>query len=153
MKRILALTIATFTAFTIAATSLTTTAQAGKRERGIAAGVLLGAIGGAIIAKEIQRNKKKRHYRKHHRGHNVYGSRHRRHDVYRSRRDDRGFYYDEYREPVRVRRHSNRGQFRNTSRNSRWQRHVNRCHNRYRSYDQRSDTFIGYDGRERQCRL
>ena len=138
MKRLTALTIATFTAFTIAATSLSAPAQAGKRERGIAAGVLLGAIGGAIIAGEIHRKRKKRHYRNHHRTHRQYGS-------------DRGFYYDEYNEPVRVRRH-HRG-YRDTRRISRWQRHVNRCYDRYKTYDERSDTFIGYDGREHQCRL
>ena len=31
--------------------------------------------------------------------------------------------------------------------------HVDACYARYRSYDARSDTFIGYDGRAHRCRL
>ena len=31
--------------------------------------------------------------------------------------------------------------------------HVEACYARYRSYDARSDTFIGYDGRAHRCRL
>lgn len=31
--------------------------------------------------------------------------------------------------------------------------HVERCERRYRSYDRRTDTFIGYDGREYYCNL
>jgi BA14K-like protein len=34
-----------------------------------------------------------------------------------------------------------------------WDSHVARCLARYRSYDPRSDTYIGYDGYERRCRL
>ena len=36
---------------------------------------------------------------------------------------------------------------------SAWQRHVDRCYRRYRSYDETTDTYIGYDGYERRCRL
>ncbi|MBB5755007.1 BA14K family protein [Prosthecomicrobium pneumaticum] len=32
-----------------------------------------------------------------------------------------------------------------------WRDHVDWCLDRYRSYDPRSDTFIGYDGYERRC--
>lgn len=32
-------------------------------------------------------------------------------------------------------------------------RHVDRCLNRYRSYDPSSDTYLGYDGRRHRCRL
>ncbi|WP_040678131.1 BA14K family protein [Nitratireductor pacificus] len=34
-----------------------------------------------------------------------------------------------------------------------WQRHVARCYARYRSYDEYSDTFLGYDGYRHPCRL
>jgi BA14K-like protein len=34
-----------------------------------------------------------------------------------------------------------------------WDAHVSRCLARYRSYDPHSDTYIGYDGYERRCRL
>lgn len=34
-----------------------------------------------------------------------------------------------------------------------WARHVDRCLARYRSYDPRSDTYLGYDGYRRDCRL
>lgn len=131
MKRITTIAIAAFTAITIGATSLSTSAYAGDRERRIAAGVLLGAIGGAIIAGEIHRKKKRRHARRH--------------------------YYNPqpaYRDEYRPRRHQFRERrVRHQPRLSRWERHVRRCYNNYRSYDERSDTFIGYDGRERRCRL
>lgn len=34
-----------------------------------------------------------------------------------------------------------------------WELHVDRCYARYRTYDHRTDTFIGYDGLEHRCRL
>jgi len=34
-----------------------------------------------------------------------------------------------------------------------WERHVDRCYARYNSYDHRTDTYVGYDGYERRCRL
>jgi len=34
-----------------------------------------------------------------------------------------------------------------------WESHVDRCYARYRSYDHRTDTYVGYDGYERRCRL
>jgi len=34
-----------------------------------------------------------------------------------------------------------------------WERHVDRCYARYVSYDHRTDTYVGYDGYERRCRL
>jgi isopentenyl diphosphate isomerase/L-lactate dehydrogenase-like FMN-dependent dehydrogenase len=36
---------------------------------------------------------------------------------------------------------------------SSWERHVERCYARYVSYDHRTDTYVGYDGYERRCRL
>lgn len=36
---------------------------------------------------------------------------------------------------------------------SSWERHVQRCYARYRSYDYHSDTYVGYDGYEHRCRL
>jgi len=38
-------------------------------------------------------------------------------------------------------------------RRSSWERHVNRCYRRYRSYDEGTDTWIDRYGRERRCRL
>lgn len=34
-----------------------------------------------------------------------------------------------------------------------WDLHVARCEARYRTYDEASDTYVGFDGRERLCRL
>ena len=34
-----------------------------------------------------------------------------------------------------------------------WDAHVSRCLARYRSYDPSTDTYVGYDGYERRCRL
>lgn len=34
-----------------------------------------------------------------------------------------------------------------------YQRHVNACFSRYRSYDEETDTFLGYDGVRRRCTL
>jgi hypothetical protein len=31
--------------------------------------------------------------------------------------------------------------------------HVNACYDRYRSYDEETDTFLGYDGRRHRCQL
>lgn len=33
-----------------------------------------------------------------------------------------------------------------------WDAHVRWCYNRYRSYDSRTDTFLGYDGYRHRCR-
>ena len=97
-------------AATIIISGMANTAQAGKRERLIGAGIVAGVVGTAIIARESRRSRE-RAYR---RGYN---------DARYERR-----------------------------RESRWERHVRRCYAAYRSYDERSDTYIGYDGRERRCR-
>ena len=34
-----------------------------------------------------------------------------------------------------------------------WEHHVDRCYERYRTYDDRTDTYIGYDGFEHRCTL
>jgi hypothetical protein len=34
-----------------------------------------------------------------------------------------------------------------------YQQHVNACFSRYRSYDEETDTFLGYDGVRRRCTL
>ena len=122
MRKLSVLTIAGLTALTIALTSVVTPAQAGKREKRIAAGILFGVIGGAVIANEIHRK------RRHHHG-NVYGHEYE-HDQIRVHRR-------KYHRP----------------RLSGWERHVRRCYRKYRSYDEYSDTYIGYDGIERRCRL
>ena len=36
---------------------------------------------------------------------------------------------------------------------SSWDRHVDRCYDRYRSYDASTDTYVGYDGRLHYCQL
>ena len=36
---------------------------------------------------------------------------------------------------------------------SSYQAHVNACYSRYRSYDEETDTFMGYDGIRRRCML
>jgi hypothetical protein len=36
---------------------------------------------------------------------------------------------------------------------SSWEAHVERCYARYRSYDHRTDTYRGFDGRYHYCRL
>ena len=33
-----------------------------------------------------------------------------------------------------------------------WARHVERCYASYRSYNERSDTYVNYDGETRRCR-
>ena len=38
-------------------------------------------------------------------------------------------------------------------RSSVWERHVQRCYARYRSYDHRTDTFVGDDSGEHYCQL
>ena len=128
MKKLVSITVGALVAFTIAAASVTAPAYAGKKERRTAAGLIIGAIGGAIIANEISRNREKRRYR---------------------RTYERSYVYDEPRYDRRV--YEPRVYAR--PRLSRWERHVIRCSKRYRSYDERSDTFIGFDGYERRCRL
>ena len=158
MKKFITLTIGALVAFTVAATSISTTANAGKRERRLATGLIIGAIGGAIVAGEIHRNKKKRRARQHQR---YYGSAHVSRPRYNSNRrynqrhydrpriqDDR--YYDQPRVSYERPRYQRRRY--QAPRLNRYQRHVKRCYASYRTYDERSDTFIGYDGRERQCR-
>lgn len=34
-----------------------------------------------------------------------------------------------------------------------WERHVQRCYARYRSYDHRTDSYLGHDGYYHRCRL
>lgn len=128
MKKFTTLAITGLTALTIAASSAMTPAYAGKKERRIAAGILLGAIGGAVIASEIHRKRHKNHH--YHQPDNYHTG---------------SVYEEEYERPrKRIRRHQ---------RSSRWERHVRRCYRRYRSYDHYSDTYIDFHGHERQCRL
>lgn len=35
----------------------------------------------------------------------------------------------------------------------RYSSHVDACYDRYRSYDERTDTYMGYDGRRHRCNL
>jgi len=128
MKRLSTMAISTFAALAFIAASAQTPAQAGKKDHHIFAGILLGALGGAIIASEINRGHKTRHY-----GHR-YNS-------------DRVYDDDIYVEPRKPRR------VRHGKRLSRWERHVRRCSRKYRTYDERSDTYITRNGRERICRL
>jgi hypothetical protein len=34
-----------------------------------------------------------------------------------------------------------------------WDNHVSRCYARYRTYDESTDTYVGYDGYEHRCRM
>ena len=150
MKKILSLTIGALVAFTVAATSISAPAFAGKRERGIAAGAILGIIGGVIIADEIHRSKKRRRARRNYNRYDRYDSQ----PYYGSRNFRPRVRYNDYYDQPRV-RHQRRyyqRRIRSAPRLSRYERHVRRCYAAYRTYDQRSDTFIGYDGREHQCR-
>ena len=36
---------------------------------------------------------------------------------------------------------------------SSWERHVDRCYDRYRTYDESTDTYVGFDGQYHYCRL
>lgn len=128
MKPFSTMVISTFAAFAFIAATAQTPAQAGGKEERIIAGILIGAIGGAIIASEINRSHKRRHY-----GHRYHS--------------DHVYDGDIYVEPRRLRR------VRHGKRLSRWERHVRRCSRKYRSYDERSDTYITRNGRERVCRL
>ena len=47
----------------------------------------------------------------------------------------------------RPRRRSNRSR-----RGGSWARHVQRCYDAYRSYNERTDTYVNYDGETRRCR-
>ena len=48
---------------------------------------------------------------------------------------------------------ANRGPYYDGYYGGSWESHVDRCYARYRSYDHRTDTYVGYDGYERRCRL
>ena len=132
MKSLSKMAISTFAAIAFIAASAQAPAQAGGKGERIIAGILLGALGGAIIASEINRRHDRRRDRRH------YGHRYHSDHVY----DD-----DIYVEPRKTRR------VRHSKRLSRWERHVRRCSRKYRTYDERSDTYITRNGRERVCRL
>ncbi|WP_279480517.1 BA14K family protein [Aureimonas sp. SK2] len=51
-----------------------------------------------------------------------------------------------YRQPRQARYYDDYGTYSRSS-------HVERCLARYRSYDPRTDTYVGYDGYERRCNL
>ncbi|MEL6503140.1 MAG: BA14K family protein [Pseudomonadota bacterium] len=57
-----------------------------------------------------------------------------------------------YDEPVYVERRPRRVRRAYRPAYSSWEGHVRRCYAAYRSYNERTDTFIGYDGIERRCR-
>ncbi len=48
---------------------------------------------------------------------------------------------------------SRRDRYPDHRRMSSWERHVQRCYDRYRTYDHETDTYVGYDGYEHLCRL
>ncbi len=166
MKKFITITMGALVAFTVAATSITSPAYAGKKERRTAAGIIIGAIGGAIIAGEISRSRKKRrahHARRYYNDNNNYNRprRYRRprvsHDrYYNEPRIQRHRYYDDAPEVVYERPRYQRRRYQRRAyaapRLSRYERHVKRCYASYRTYDKRSDTFIGYDGNEHKCR-
>ena len=119
-------------------------AEAGKRERRIAAGVALGILGTAIIVNEHKKRKKERRAARHRSyNNNYYAPRHRYNNfdyrpIRRNHVERRVF-----REPVRS-YHSGR-QLRIT------QAHLNWCYDRYRSYREWDNTFQPYHGPRRAC--
>ena len=48
---------------------------------------------------------------------------------------------------------ANRGPYYDGHYYNSWEAHVNRCYARYKTYDHRTDTFMGNDGYEHRCRL
>ena len=48
---------------------------------------------------------------------------------------------------------SNSGNGQVIRRSGSYEAHVDACYDRYRSYDEESDTFLGYDGRRHRCNL
>jgi len=137
MKKLLTIATAGLLSFGIIGSTLQP-AEAGKRERRIAAGVALGILGTAIIINESKKRKKRRAAR--HYGYSDYNYVRRDHyRPYRPRHVQRRV----YREPVR--NHRAGRQFRLT------QAHVNWCFDRYRSYRQWDNTFQPYHGGRRAC--
>lgn len=86
MKKLMTIAAALMLSFGIIATS-TAPAEAGKREKRIAAGVALGVLGAAIILNETRGNR--RHYGKRYYGHRHYGKRR----YYNKRRYHRNRHY------------------------------------------------------------
>ena len=48
---------------------------------------------------------------------------------------------------------ANRGPDHYGDHRSSWERHVDRCYARYRTYDESTDTYVGFDGQYHYCRL
>lgn len=153
MKRFFTLAIAAIAAFTIGATTVTPSAEAGKRERRIAAGIFLGAVAGAVIADRSYRrhHKRYRHGRYYRHGH-YYG--HRRY--YKPRRyyrsSHRHYRAPRYYAPRRYRRvYYERPRY-VAPRRHYGGRHA-RCAAKYRSYNPRTGMYLAHSGRYRRCRL
>ena len=148
MKKIIAFAVAAFTTTAIAITTVSAPAFAGDRERRVATGVVLGVIGGALIANEIHRNHERRRY--HSDDYYPEVSRRHRHRGEGRRYVEREPIYVErrYREPIYVERRVEAA-----PRQSRWERHVEACYDAYKTYDERSDTYISRNARERRCDL
>ncbi len=149
MKKTLTMAVSGLIAATIAVGTLATPAEAGKRERRLAAGIAGGAIIGAIIANEVHRNRKHRRADRHY-GHVRHERRrHREYDGYEPRyyEDDRRFNeYERYEEEPVVRR-----DLRRVGSISADNAHISWCYDRYRSYRERDNSFQPYHGPRRQC--
>lgn len=94
MKKLLSIAAAMMLSFGIVASTMAP-AEAGKRERRIAAGVALGVLGAAIILNETRGHRRHYGHRPHYRGHygkrryyknRYYKSRHHRNRHYRKNR-------------------------------------------------------------------
>lgn len=48
---------------------------------------------------------------------------------------------------------ASRGPYYDGYHRSSWELHVDRCYARYRTYDHRTDTYIGFDGYPHRCKL
>ena len=141
MKKLLSVALASVIAIGALGSSMQS-AEAGKRERRIAAGIALGVIGAAIAINEHKKARKERRHR--------YYSRHYpRHRYYRDDYYDRR--YDRYRPVYVERRHVRRHVRRSHRRLHMSHSHVNWCYNRYRSYREWDNSFQPYHGPRRAC--
>lgn len=143
MKRIMSYAIAAMLSLGIVGSSLQT-AEAGKRERRIAAGVAIGLVGAAIIAGANDRDYRERRYRKRHYNNRRYNRRHNR--AYR-----RAYSRPVYIAPRRVYRQPAYVAPRRVYRARYSRAHVAWCQGRYRSYRAYDNTFQPYHGGRRAC--
>lgn len=139
MKRFLSYSLAALLSIGIIGSTLQT-ADAGKRERRIGAGIALGIIGGALIGNALADREYRKDRRRHYRDYPV-----------------RNRYYDDddYAEEIYVQPRRYRAPRRAQRRNVRVLRlsaaHKGWCSTKYRSWRAYDNTFQPYDGPRRAC--